>query len=65
LYLQNPKTKRIWFILDQLFAFGGHWRICLLWYKVDFTKYEIDNRFGFTQPLLLLLTTPASIVIKK
>jgi hypothetical protein len=63
LYLQNPKTKRIWFILDQLFAFGGHWRICLLWYKVDFTKYEIDNRLDLRNRCLLL-TTPASIVIK-
>ncbi|HOZ76172.1 MAG TPA: DUF3307 domain-containing protein [Flavobacterium sp.] len=64
LYLQNQKTKRIWFILDQLLHLAVIGGICLLWYKVDFTKYEIDNRFWIYATAVLLMTTPASIVIK-
>jgi Protein of unknown function (DUF3307) len=64
LYLQNPKTKRIWFILDQLMHLAVIGGICLLWHRVDFTKYEIDNRFWIYATAVLLLTTPASIVIK-
>lgn len=64
LYLQNPKTKRVWFILDQLLHLAAIGGICLLWHRVDFTQYEIDNRFWIYATAVLLLTTPASIVIK-
>jgi len=64
LHFQKPRTKRLWFIADQilhLIAIGG---IALLWNDTDLRLYEIDNRFWIYATAVVLLTTPASIVIK-
>jgi hypothetical protein len=64
LHFQKAKTKRLWFIGDQilhLLTIGG---IAVLWNKVDFAQYEIDSRFWIYATGIFLLTTPASIIIK-
>jgi lysylphosphatidylglycerol synthetase-like protein (DUF2156 family) len=64
LHFQNAQTKRKWFILDQILHLLVIVGIVLIWSHVDYTKYEIDNRFWMYATAVLLLTTPASIVIK-
>jgi hypothetical protein len=64
LRFQKPKTKRGWFVADQIvhiLIIGG---IVLLWNKVNLRNYEIDNRAWIYVTAVLLLTTPASIIIK-
>lgn len=64
LQLQKKKTKRYWFVADQLLHLLVIAGIALLYNQVDFTHYEIDNRFWIYITAILLLTTPASIIIK-
>jgi len=65
LYFQSEKTQRHWFIADQLLhliTIGG---IALLGNKIDVDRYIIDERAWIYITGIFLLTTPASIIIKK
>jgi hypothetical protein len=64
LHFQKAKTKRIWFIIDQILHLIVICGIALIWNKVDFRLYEIDNQFWVYLTAILILTTPASIIIK-
>lgn len=64
LSFQKENTRRGWFIADQILHLLVVIGIALLWNKVDFSQYEIDSRFWIYATGVLLLTTPASIVIK-
>jgi len=64
LNFQKENTRRGWFIADQilhLITIGG---IALLWNEVDFSIYRIDSRFWIYATAVILLTTPASMIIK-
>lgn len=65
LYSQNDKTERGWFIVDQILHVLAIIGIALLWTEVDLGNYSIDDRFWVYATAVLLLTTPASIIIKK
>lgn len=64
LRFQRKKTKRGWFIADQLLHLALLIGIALWWNKTDMQRYEIDDRFWIFITAVLLLTTPASIMIK-
>ena len=49
---------------DQLLHFAVITGITLLYNEVDFTRYDIDNRFWIYITAVLLLTTMTSIIIK-
>lgn len=64
LNFQKENTRRVWFIVDQILhviTIGG---IALLWNQVDLNLYQIDSRFWIYATAVLLLTTPASMIIK-
>jgi len=61
---QTSKTKRYWFIGDQTLHIFSLVGITLLWNGTDLNTYIIDNRFWIYFTGILLLTTPASLVIK-
>ena len=65
LYAQNGRTERGWFIVDQIMHVAILIGISLLWTDVNLANYTIDNRFWVYATAVLLLTTPASIIIKK
>ncbi|HEY0047165.1 MAG TPA: DUF3307 domain-containing protein [Flavobacterium sp.] len=64
LRLQTTATRRIWFIADQILHVGSIALIALLFNDVDFSQYEIDNKFVIIVTGIILLTTPTSIIIK-
>jgi hypothetical protein len=64
LQFQTPKTQRLWFILDQLLHLAVIGFITIFWYKVDIWKYEFDPRFWIYATAVILLTLPASMIIK-
>jgi hypothetical protein len=64
LTLQKPNTKRGWFIADQLLHLLVIVGIAVLWSGPDFSRYEIDQRFWIYAAAVVLLTSPASIIIK-
>ena len=64
LHFQKSKTKRYWFTADQILHLVSIALVALVWNKIDYTKYEIDNRFWIYATGILLLTMPASIIIK-
>jgi hypothetical protein len=64
LKFQKENTKRGWFIADQILHLIVIAGLALVWNKVDFARYEIDNRFWIYATAVLLLTTPTSIIIK-
>ncbi len=64
LQFQTITTKRFWFVADQLLHVALLVGITLLYYKVNFKDYTIDNRFWLVGTGIVLLTTPASIIIK-
>jgi hypothetical protein len=64
LAFQTQKTKRTWFVADQLLHLLLIGAVALLYAEVDCSKYEIDPRFWVYATAVLLLTTPASITIK-
>jgi hypothetical protein len=65
LYAQNESTQRGWFIVDQILHVFVLVIITLIWTNVNLANYTIDNRFWVYATAVLLLTTPASIIIKK
>lgn len=64
LKFQKKKTKRGWFIADQILHLIAIAGIALLYNGIDLTNYEFDDRFWIYAAAVLLLTTPASIIIK-
>ncbi|RZJ29277.1 MAG: DUF3307 domain-containing protein [Flavobacterium sp.] len=64
LQFQTDKTKRGWFIADQLLHLLVIAAVALLYNQTDIGNYEIDDRFWIYFAAVLLLTTPASIIIK-
>ncbi len=64
LQFQTIRTKRFWFVADQMLHIALLVGITLLYYKVNFKDYTIDNRFWLVGTGIVLLTTPASIIIK-
>jgi hypothetical protein len=65
LYAQTERTERGWFILDQMLHVLSLIAITLVWVDVNLANYTIDERFWVYATAVLLLTTPASIIIKK
>ena len=65
LYAQNERTERAWFIADQILHVVALVAITLIWTNVNLANYTIDERFWVYATAVLLLTTPASIIIKK
>jgi hypothetical protein len=65
LYAQTERTERGWFILDQMLHVLSLIAITLVWVDVNLANYTIDERFWVYATTVLLLTTPASIIIKK
>jgi len=65
LYAQNNRTERGWFIGDQLLHLLS--LIVIALFAADFNpaNYSIDERFWIYATAVLLLTTPASVIIKK
>ncbi|HEY0091988.1 MAG TPA: DUF3307 domain-containing protein [Flavobacterium sp.] len=61
---RKAKTKRIWFVLDQLLHMASIAGIALLWTGTDLNNYSMDNRAWIAATAIFLLTTPASIIIK-
>jgi len=64
LHFQKNKTKRRWFIVDQvlhLLVLGG---IALCYHHHEIVFYGFDNRFWIIATGILLLTKPTSITIK-
>lgn len=65
LKFQSPKTKRNWFLLDQILRLLVIIGITLLYQKTDFDFTNVlSNSFWYVLTGLLLLTTPTSILIK-
>ena len=64
LRLQNPTTKRKWFITDQLLHLTSIAVIAFLYNQTDGILYEIDERLWAILTGIILLTTPSSIIIK-
>ena len=65
LKFQNQKTKRNWFLLDQILHLLVIIGITLLYQKTDFDFDNVlSNSFWYVLTGLLLLTTPTSILIK-
>jgi len=64
LLLQKKKTRRGWFIADQLLHLVTIVGITLLYNQADLQLYEFDDRFWIYATAILMLTTPASIIIK-
>ena len=64
LHFQKNKTKRNWFVIDQLLHLTMLLVITLLYTnkRIDFTAF--DNRFWIFATGILLLTKPTSILIK-
>ncbi|TRW98033.1 DUF3307 domain-containing protein [Flavobacterium gawalongense] len=64
LHFQKNKTKRNWFVIDQLLHLIVIIVITLLYTneRIDFTAF--DNRFWIFATGILLLTKPTSILIK-
>jgi hypothetical protein len=64
LEFQKRKTKRRWFVIDQILHLFVIVAITLAWSKIDFKMYEFDDRFWILATAVLLLTMPASIMIR-
>ncbi|WP_298153712.1 DUF3307 domain-containing protein [Flavobacterium sp.] len=64
LYFQNPTSKRSWFIADQILHLSILAGITLIYTgnPIDFTIF--DDRFWLVFTGMLLLTKPASVLIK-
>lgn len=65
LYAQNERTERIWFIGDQALHVLSIAIITILWNGIDLSHYTLDDRAWIYAAAVLLLTSPASILIKK
>ena len=65
LYAQNERTERIWFIGDQALHVLSIAAIAILWNGIDLRAYTLDDRAWIYAAAVLLLTSPASILIKK
>jgi hypothetical protein len=65
LYAQNDRTERVWFIADQILHVFVLIVITLVWIDVNLANYTINERFWVYATAVLLLTTPASVIIKK
>ena len=63
-YFQREKTKRIWFIADQLLHIGVLAVIAGLYSGIAIGKYEITNEFWLLATTVYLLTFPGSIIIR-
>ncbi len=64
LSFQHDRTRRGWFVSDQIMHLLVLIIISLLYTKTDITLYEFDNRFWILTTAVLFLSTPASILIK-
>jgi len=64
LHFQTIATKRVWFVADQLLHAALLVGITLLYYKINFKLYAVDSRFWIVATGIVMLTTPASIIIK-
>ena len=63
LKFQKKKTKRFWFIFDQIMHIAVIAGISVLWTETDLRNYELDHRFWIVATAVFLLTSPASIII--
>lgn len=64
LYFQKQKTKRIWYLVDQLLHLLSIFLIVIVYTKIDFTNYSILPEFWICLAAVVFLTLPASISIK-
>jgi protein-S-isoprenylcysteine O-methyltransferase Ste14 len=65
LSFQKKKTKRNWFIADQILHLLVLSVITLLYYKNDFDFSDFPNSIWIVVTSIILLTKPTSIIIKK
>ncbi len=64
LYSQRKKTKRLWYLLDQLLHILSIIFIVLLYKKVTWQNYSLLPEFWPILVAVIFLTIPASITIK-
>jgi protein-S-isoprenylcysteine O-methyltransferase Ste14 len=64
LYFQKKKTKRIWFISDQLLHLLSIIGIAFLYVQPNLENTTIDSRFWVVITGIIFVTFPASILIK-
>ncbi len=64
LQFQKKKTKRLWFVADQLLHIAILLVIAYFYEHQKIVFYDFDNRFWIIATGILLLTKPASITIK-
>ena len=64
LQFQNNKTKRTWFVLDQILHLISIAIIVALYKNLSFDFTAFNNQFWVLMTGILLLTKPTSIVIK-
>lgn len=64
LHFQKNKTKRLWFLADQLLHLLVLIVVAYCHGQPDLTLYELDKRFWIVVTGALLLTKPTSVIIK-
>lgn len=64
LHYQRSKTKRLWFIADQVLHLCLLTAIAFFYEGKNLAHYELDPKFWVLATGILLLTKPASIIIK-
>lgn len=64
LYFQKSKTKRRWFVIDQVSHIAFLAGVALIYQQPDLGRYELDSRFWIIATGMLLLTKPTSVMIK-
>jgi hypothetical protein len=64
LYFQKKKTKRIWFLGDQLMHLVSLIVIALVYAKPNFENTTLDPRFWIVITGIVFVTIPTSILIK-
>ena len=64
LYFQKKKTKRIWFLGDQLMHLVSLIVIALVYAKPNFENTTLDPRFWMVITGIVFVTFPTSILIK-
>ncbi len=64
LRLQRTATKRLWFLFDQVLHLISITAISMHYLGTPFKMYDIDPRFWILLTGALLLTTPASLIIR-
>lgn len=64
LVFQHPKTKRIWFFMDQIAHVISILIIAFMYQKIDIDFNQINQNYWVIITSLLLLTKPTSIIIR-